>query len=118
MLLRWYVSLCRISRISALRSNCCFTRNPAAALSSFSLLDGFVMRRSSTLSTRPVAKKFFQMRFVIARAKYGFSGAVSHCASGRRRSSGEVSEPGAPSSGVGGCAFPRSGWTRSPVFSA
>src|SRR5437868_2882002 len=76
------------------------------------------MRKSSTDSTRATEKKFFQMRFVIARAKYGFSGAVSHLAIGSRRSSGDVSEMGWASSGVGDWGLPRSGCTRSPVVSA
>ena len=72
------------------------------------------MRKSSTASTSPVAKKFFHTRLMMARAKYGFSGEVSHFASGMRRSSVDCREIGAASSGVGGCALPRKGCIRSP----
>src|SRR5436190_4160015 len=107
-----------ISRISAFRSKPFLTRNPAASLSSSSLLAGLVMRRSSTDSTSATEKKFFHTRLVIEREKYGFSGAVSHLASGARRSSEDVSDMGCASSGVGGWGLPRRGCTRSPVVSA
>ena len=70
------------------------------------MLAGFETRMSSTFSTSPTPKKLAQTRLVIERAKYGFSGAVSHLARLTRRSAGSSKASGRPSSGVGGCGLP------------
>ena len=46
------------------------------------MVGGFVLRKSSTGSTTPRPSRWNQMRLAAARAKYGFSGAVSQRANG------------------------------------
>ena len=59
-----------MARISSLRSYLLLDQDTcAAALSSSSLLAGFVSRRSSTASTRPTPKKLAQTRLTMARVK-------------------------------------------------